>query len=334
MLNTIRNLSLCCLSFLFAWPVRAADASGVSYAERPEVKAFIGEMQQKHGVPESWLAGMFATTDFKPAVIKLILPPVDPQVRSWKNYRARFVEPKRIAAGLQFWQENNQRIQAASEKYSVAPEIIVAIIGVETVYGKNMGTFETFSALTTLAFDYPPRAALFREQLEELILLAQEDGRHPKSYVGSYAGALGLPQFLPGSIRRFAVDFSEDGRIDLNEADDAIGSVARFLSEHGWIKDAPITVRAEIGDQAAAPLVALGVLPQKLPSEMPGLNNPDAPARPAALHEFVSPGQATEYWLGYKNFYVITRYNRSSFYAMAVNDLAAVLKQRRSENTP
>ena len=322
-------LLLALLSFppLSAW---SADARGVRYSERADVKEFMAEMRQKHDFPETWLIRQFDEADFKPAVIKYILPPASPQVRSWKTYRSRFVEPKRIAAGTAFWINHADTVKRASEQYGVPEEIIVAIIGVETIYGKQLGDFETFSALTTLAFDYPPRAALFRTQLEELLLLARDEGRSPRSYAGSFAGALGLPQFLPGSIRRYAVNFDGDDRIDLTTPADAIGSVANFLAAHGWVKGGPIVVPAQIDDAAAAPLLVLGIQPQRLPSEMVGLTTrPDVPQQPAALIDLITPEQATEYWLGYQNFYVITRYNRSSFYAMAVHDLAQALKARR-----
>lgn len=309
--------------------VHGADAQGQRYSNRADVQAFIEEMVAKHQFPVTWLSRQFDSADFKPAVIKAILPPADPQVRSWQTYRSRFVEPKRIAAGLRFWQAHAATVSRASAEYGVPEEIIVAIIGVETIYGKHLGKFETFSALTTLAFDYPPRAALFRTQLEELLLLAREEGRGPRSYSGSFAGALGLPQFLPGSIRRYAVNFDGDDRIDLNTPADAIGSVASFLAAHGWVKGGPIVAPARTDDTAAAPLLALGIKPQKLPGEMPGVNvSANAPQEPAALIDLVTPDQATEYWLGYQNFYVITRYNRSSFYAMAVHDLAQALHHK------
>jgi membrane-bound lytic murein transglycosylase B len=319
------SLPLCFTSL--AW---SADAQGVRYSERADVKAFIAEMQQKYEFPESWLLRQFDEAEFKPSVIKFILPPADPQVRSWAAYRSRFVEPRRIAAGIAFWNQHAAAVKRASEQYGVPEEIIVSIIGVETIYGRNMGSFETFSALTTLAFDYPPRAALFRTQLEELLLLARDEGRGPRSYVGSFAGALGLPQFLPGSIRRYAVDFDGDDRIDLTTPVDAIGSVANFLAAHGWVKGGPIVAPAKIDDTAAAPLLAQGIKPQTLPREMVGLvAHPNAPQEAAALIDLITPNQATEYWLGYQNFYVITRYNRSSFYAMAVHDLAQALRDKR-----
>ena len=322
LLATLLTAGLCSTQ---AWSI---DAQGVRYSERADVKTFISEMREKHEFPESWLARQFDEAEFKPAVIKYILPPADPKVRSWKTYRSRFVEPKRIAAGRAFWREHAATVKRASDQFGVPEEIIVAIIGVETIYGKHMGDFETFSALTTLAFDYPPRATLFRGQLEELLLLAREEGRSPRAYAGSFAGALGLPQFLPGSIRRYAVNFDGDDRVDLTTPADAIGSVASFLAAHGWVRGGPIVSKALIDDTAAAPLLAQGIKPQKLPNEMVGLvTRPDAPQEAAALIDLITPDQPVEYWLGYQNFYVITRYNRSSFYAMAVHDLAQALKQ-------
>ena len=322
LLATLLAAGLCSTQ---AWSI---DAQGVRYSERADVKTFISEMKEKHDLSENWLARQFDEAEFKPAVIKYILPPADPKVRSWKTYRSRFVEPKRIAAGRAFWREHAATVKRASDQFGVPEEIIVAIIGVETIYGKHMGDFETFSALTTLAFDYPPRATLFRGQLEELLLLAREEGRSPRAYAGSFAGALGLPQFLPGSIRRYAVNFDGDDRVDLTPPADAIGSVASFLAAHGWVRGGPIVSKALIDDTAAAPLLAQGIKPQKLPNEMVGLvTRPGAPQEAAALIDLITPDQPVEYWLGYQNFYVITRYNRSSFYAMAVHDLAQALKQ-------
>jgi membrane-bound lytic murein transglycosylase B len=214
----------------------------------------------------------------------------------------------------------------------VPAEVVVAIIGIETFYGKHLGRFESFAALATLAFDYPPRAELFRRELEALLLLARDEGRAPDAYRGSYAGAIGLPQFLPSSIRAYALDFDRNGRIDLAaSASDAIGSVANFLKEHGWETGGPVAVKVGAGD-TAAPLVAEGIAPVRRPQEMTefGVAVPaNAPDAPAALIDLVTPDAATEYWLGYRNFYVITRYNRSSFYAMAVSEFARALARER-----
>lgn len=323
-----QSIAALSLALCFTQSAFSLDAQGRPYSQRADVKDFIADISGKDDLPAIWLTLLFDQADFKPAVIKAILPPANPSIKSWQTYRGRFVEPKRIAAGLAFWNQYADAVKRASDQYGVPEEIIVAIIGVETIYGRNMGNFETFSALTTLAFDYPPRADLFRQQLEELLLLARDEGRNPRDYTGSFAGALGLPQFLPGSIRKYAVDFDGDSDIDVTTPVDAIGSVANFLAQHGWVKGGPIIAPAQISDTNATALTALGLKPQLMPKDMTGVVSPNAPQEAAALIDLVTPGQATEYRLGYQNFYVISRYNRSSFYATAVCDLAHALKMQ------
>ena len=304
-----------------------------SYATREEVQAFIADMQTRHGFYAAQLTVQFGKARPIPFVLKAIAPPADPKVRSWRTYRARFIEPKRTAAGLAFWQRHEATLAKAEALTGVPAEIIVAIIGIETIYGKHLGRFDTFAALTTLAFDYPPRAELFRRELEALLLLARDEGRAPDSYRSSYAGAIGLPQFLPSSIRAYAIDFDGDGHIDLTGSpDDAIGSVANFLKLHGWETGGSVALKVGAGETAPERLVAEGILPQRRPQEMTALGveiPAEAPDAPAALIDLITPDAPTEYWLGYQNFYVITRYNRSSFYAMAVYQFAQTLKERR-----
>ncbi len=306
-----------------------------SYATREDVQAFIADMQARHGFDAAQLTGLFGKTRSIPAVLKAIAPPTDPRVKSWKNYRARFIEPKRTAAGLAFWQRHAGTLAKAEALAGVPAEIIVAIIGIETIYGKHLGRFDSFAALATLAFDYPPRADLFRRELEALLLLAREENRPPDSYRGSFAGAIGLPQFLPSSIRAYAVDFDGNGRIDLTGSpEDAIGSVANFLKVHGWETGGPIAVKVGADETASRTLIEEGIQPQRHPQEMVGLGvevPADAPGAPAALIDLITPDAPTEYWLGYQNFYVITRYNRSSFYATAVWQFAQALRAGRSQ---
>jgi len=312
-----------------------------SFAERPEVRLFIAEMHEKHGFRTKTLTQAFSRVKPLPAVIQAILPPSDPAVRSWQAYRARFVEPKRIALGQKFWRQHRAALEAAREQTGVPEEFVLAIIGIETIYGRHTGNFGTLAALATLAFDYPQanargdahsapsRAALFRRELEQLLLLAREMRRDPLSFKGSYAGALGLPQFLPSSVRRFAVDGDGDGRIDLATSPaDAIASVANFLQEHGWERDGPVAVAAGIEGERFVALIGEGIVPRRTPGELAdfGVISGDAPDLPAALIDLVTPQQPVEYRLGYRNFYVLTRYNRSSFYAMAVLDLASELR--------
>jgi len=305
------------------------------YAQRDDVQAFIREMHERHGLDAYVLQALFGQTRPLAAVIKAIMPPKDPGVRSWRTYRERFVEPKRIAAGRRFMHTHGAELALAEARFGVPSEIVTAIIGIETLYGRQLGRFGSFAALTTLAFDYPPRAELFRGELEELLLLAREEDRSPLGYTGSYAGALGLPQFLPSSRRRFAIDFDSNGRIDLAASPaDAIGSVANFLAEHGWERDAPIAVVVTVSGDGIQALLDEGIAPRRTPGEMlsadvrilkVGASDTAIPDRPAALIDLVTPGAMTEYRLGYRNFHVITRYNRSSFYAAAVMDLAAAL---------
>ncbi len=326
----MKRISLVLLA-LFSLQVQIASAG---YAEREDVQAFIADMQTRHGFDAERLTALFEKTQAIPFVLKAIAPPADPGIRSWQTYRQRFIEPRRIAAGLDFWRKHQTTLAKAQALTGVPAEVIVAIIGIETFYGKHLGRFNTFAALTTLAFDYPPRADLFRRELEALLLLAKDEGRSPDSYRSSYAGAIGLPQFLPSSIRAYATDFDGNGGVDLvGSPADAIGSVANFLKEHGWVENGPVAIPVKVGSGGTAhdALIAEGIKPVRRPAEMVefAVEVPaDAPDAPAALIDLVTPNLPMEYWLGYQNFYVITRYNRSSFYAMAVFQFAETLKAR------
>ncbi len=322
------NRLLALLALLFSLTAHASD-----YAAREDVQAFIAEMQARHGFDDAHLTALFDQTQSIPLVLKAIAPPTDPGIRSWQIYRQRFIEPRRIAAGLEFWRKHKATLAKAQALFGVPAEIIVAIIGIETFYGRYLGRFDTFAALATLAFDYPPRAELFRRELEALLLLARDEQRAPDSYRSSYAGAIGLPQFLPSSIRAYAVDFDRNGHIDLTRSPaDAIGSVANFLKEHGWENGGPVAVKVGAGGTVTESLISEGIKPVRFPAEMAafGIEIPaNAPDAPAALIDLVTPDAPIEYWLGYRNFYVITRYNRSSFYAMAVFQFAQALKARQ-----
>ncbi len=318
------------LVFLALCPFSAL-AGQSSFLLREDVQAFVADMRERNGFESEYLLKLFAKASELPAVVKAIQPPVEPGIRSWQKYRSRFVEPRRIAAGLTFWQRHAATLAKAEARYGVPADIIVGIIGVETMYGKHTGRFQTFSALATLAFDYPPRAALFRLELESLLLLSRDEGRDPLSFRGSYAGAMGLPQFMPSSMRQWAVDFDSDGKIDLAESpEDAIGSVANFLACHGWQKEGPILIPVQAEGDRINELLTEGIKPNRLPMELAdfGIKIADAPALPVALIDYVTPNEPTTYQLGYNNFYVITRYNKSTFYATAVHDLALSIRDR------
>ncbi len=311
-------------------PAAAAD-----YAQREDVRAFVAAMADKHGFDAAALTRLFQQSQFQPGVIKAIMPPRDPKVRSWRVYRSRFLDQARIGGGLSFWDDHTAALQEAQRSFGIPQEIIVAIIGVETIYGRTTGGFQTLSALVTLAFDYPPRAALFRTELEELLLLARDTRMEATEFYGSFAGALGLPQFLPSSYRRYAVDFDGDGRVDLSGSPaDAIGSVAHFLQQHGWHTGGRIALRAKAAPERLAALADGGVTPRYSSKDLAQHGivaaSDVAEDETVALIDLVTPDAPTEYWFGFQNFYVLTRYNRSSFYAMAVFQLAQALVEERA----
>ncbi|HLE66620.1 MAG TPA: lytic murein transglycosylase, partial [Burkholderiales bacterium] len=224
---------LCAL--LFGGAALGADPSPTPYSGRAEVRAFVQEMVRRHGFVERELVFAFSRARRLAAALKGVAPPPAERARSWTAYRATFVNDRRIEAGLDFWRMHGAALARAGREYGVPEEVIVAIVGVETFYGRNIGRWRVIDTLTTLAFDYPPRAEFFRSELENYLLFAREAGIDVFSVRGSYAGAIGIPQFMPGSYLKFAVDFDGDGLVDLraNPAD-AVGSVANFLRQHGW----------------------------------------------------------------------------------------------------
>lgn len=312
-----------------------------SFGDRPEVRAFIEQMAQSHGFERTTLQSMFDQLKPSDRVIRLMTPGTGgSHRRSWREYRARFIEPVRINGGLDFWQDNGAELKLASALYGVPEEIIVAIIGVETIYGRNTGNFSVAQALSTLAFDFPPRANYFRSELEQFLLYTRENRLDPLEPLGSYAGAIGTPQFMPGSIRRFAVDLDKDGRIDLrNGTADAIGSVASFLNRHGWVEGEQTHFPVEVADLARArPFIDAGPVPSFsiLALSQAGITSPvEIPHdQPLVLADLVNADSPADHVLGTRNFYAITRYNRSYFYAMAVIELAAELRQRKTAAAP
>ena len=333
--------SLTCLLFSLSCgllPISAlaekAPQQAARFSDEAAVKAFIANMHEQYGFDTAHLTRHFSAIRPNTTVLNAIRPAAVPELqRSWQRYRERFVNSRRTEGGVRFWRENAAILQRAEADYGVPAEIIVAIIGVETEYGRNMGKFSVLEALASLAFHYPPRADFFRNELEQFLLLSRENGVSPLDIKGSYAGAIGIPQFMPSSQRRYAVDFDGDDRIDLrNNVTDAIGSVARFLQQHGWQKGMPVAVPARVSGDPAR-LIAAGIKPSTSIREMVKQDifaSGDAEL-PAALIDLVTPDAATEYWVSFENFFVITRYNRSSFYAMSVFQLAEALRTAREE---
>jgi len=313
---------------LFLLAAVAAPTFAQSFAERDEVKGFISEVVQRHGFKAGELRKVFSRVQRVEPVLQLILPG---ERLSWDDYRARFVNEQRVNAGLQFWKANRGALRRAEKKYGVPAQYMVAIIGVETYYGRNMGKYRVIDALSTLAFEYPPRARFFRGELEQYLLLARENRLDVFGTRGSYAGAIGLPQFMPTSLRRYAVDFNGDGRIDLSRSStDAIGSVGNFLNEHGWRPGEPVLYRAKPSPEALARYLDGSVDPRVPLAELiaSGLELDPAPQATEAPAVLVALG--ADYRVGLKNFWVITRYNRSALYATAVSDLADELLRAQS----
>ena len=309
-----------------------AQPAWADYSGRADVEAFIKEVATRNQLEPDALRASLSRARYIPSVITLITPPSKKGTRSWQRYRGQFLDAGHINAGLQAWRQYESELRRAEKEYGVPPEVILGILGVETIYGRNMGNFEALSALSTLAFDYPPRAALFRGELEALFLLAREQKRRPESFVGSFAGAIGWPQFLPSSVRKFGVDFDGDGKIDFNSNGvDAIGSIANYFVAHGWQRGAPVAIPVQLDAWSdPLPLIAEGIEPTISAARVSAAGirpfQGTLPKLDATLVDLETPNANTEYWLGYRNFYVITRYNKSSFYAMAVYQLSQTLR--------
>ena len=302
-----------------------------------EVEKFIAQMVQQHKFEEPVLRQIFAQLKINDSVVKAINAPATS--KPWYEFKTIFVTPTRTSAGVAFWNENAELLKRARDVYGVPEEIIVSIIGVESIYGKRTGSFRVIDALYTLAFEMPERAAYFRAELEQFLLLTRENGLDPSAVKGSFAGAIGMPQFMPTSYRRFAVDFDSDGRINLWEnVPDIIGSVANYLHHFGWVAGQPIVVPARISGTEYRDIVDKGFKPHLTLAQMQpkGIEPTESvPSElPAGLFTLeIEQGQ--EYWLAINNFYVITRYNRSKNYAMAVYQLAsAIARERESQNLP
>jgi len=303
------------------------------YLDSPKARAFAEKMVKDHGFERPEIDALLDEAKKKQSIIDAMERPAE-KVKPWKDYRKIFITEKRIDEGVEFWRQNRKVLKQASQQYGVDPEVIVAIIGVETFYGRIKGGFRVIDALSTLSFDYPPRSAFFTRQLEEFLLLAREQRQDPLALTGSYAGAMGYGQFIPSSYRSFAVDFDGDGFADIweNRAD-AIGSVANYFAEHGWALGEPVVTRARAAkdvdenilnqlklDKTVSDMEKMGVRPEK---KLPG----DTRVLPFELEA----EDGVQLWLGLNNFYVITRYNRSTMYAMAVHQLSQLIRERVGE---
>ena len=299
---------------------------------RPEVDAFIADMAERHQFDRAALRALFAKVQPRPNILRIMSAPST--ARPWHDFRPRYVEPRRIEGGVRFWAENAAALARARAKFGVPEEIIVATIGIETLYGRQIGNVKVLDALTTLAFDYPRRADFFRGELEAYLLLAREQAWDTADIRGSYAGAMGLPQFLPSSYRKYAIDFDDDGARHLwGDAADAIGSVANYYRMFGWEEGGTTAVAVALDEKAESELDTTDILPGRTVAEfMQAGVTPLAPAPPGAKAALLKleTEAGPRYWLGLQNFYVITRYNRSVNYAMAVCELAREIAELRN----
>jgi membrane-bound lytic murein transglycosylase B len=313
-----------------------------NYGQRADVRAAAKTLAEETGLDAAWVRRMLAKARFMPSIAKAVAPAPKGVVKNWAAYRERFVEPQRIAAGRLFWQEHQESLRRAEQRYGVPASIIVGIIGVETLYGQHTGRYRVLDALATLAFDFPkshPRAAersaYFRQELGQFLRLSQARQQDPGSWLGSYAGAMGLPQFMPSSWRKYAVDFDEDGQIDLlGSADDAIGSVANYFAAYGWQTGQPTHVEVTLTAQGVdkATLLAPDIVPtfdRARFESLGALIGPDAAPHYTgqwALVEVFNGDDPPSYVAGTQNFYVVTRYNWSSYYALAVIELGQAIE--------
>lgn len=308
--------------------------AGQPLAERADVQAFIREMVARHRFNPAQLQSAFSRAYAKPDIIAAMSRPAE--AKPWRDYRPIFVNPKRIQGGAAFWRANAAALAQAEQTYGVPPEIVVAIIGVETQYGENMGKYRVLEALSTLAFGYPRRAAYFRKELESFLLLARAEGMDLLAPRGSYAGAMGLGQFMPSSFQSYAVDFDGDGHRDLwQNPHDAVGSVAHYFKKSGWRTGQPVAVPATVGGAAYAAMISREIKPPQfnvadLRSRGVTPLTPVNDAQSAMLVE-LQGRDGLEYWLGFDNFYAITRYNRSLLYAMAVHQLSREIRERYAQ---
>ena len=328
--------------------VAAKSSAAASYANQPAVREAADAIAQSHTLSRTWVRATLAQAQMLPEVVRAVTPAPDPGVRNWQTYRNRMVEPVRIQAGVQFWLRNAKALEQAERQTGVPASLVVGILGVETLYGKRMGKYRVLDALTTLAFDFPAshpkapaRAAYFLQELEAFLVWCQATGRDPLTVRGSYAGAMGMAQFMPSSWQKYAVDFDADGQIDLfDNSNDAIGSVANYLAAFGWKAGMPThyPVQLDATRMDMPALLEKDILPSMSPAQMAergAMLPPQAldHAGQLALIELVNGVDApASYVAGTDNFYVVTRYNWSSFYAMAVIDLGeAVAREKKSK---
>lgn len=302
------------------------------YSKRDDVKQFIDEMVAEHQFSRDQMQAWLDQAKKKQSILDAISRPAEKRL-TWARYRNIFLKNSRIKNGVKFWKENKDTLERAEKEFGVPAEIIVAIIGVETLYGKNKGSFRVVDALSTLGFDYPPRAKFFRKELKQFFLLAREQKQDPLTLTGSYAGAMGYGQFIPSSYRAYAIDYTGDEFADIwNNPTDAIGSVANYFKRHGWKKGEPVTLRARISNDHDREVLNDSLKPKHTIDSLrtKGYTPISELDEQVANIMRLQGSKGAEFWLGLHNFYVITRYNHSRLYAMAVWQLSQEIASAKS----
>lgn len=315
----------CSSTRLTAAPMTGESAS---YSQRPEASELIADLTAK-GFEADWVRQVLDSARQQQSILKAMSRPAEKRL-TWGQYRKIFIQPSRIQQGVAFWRAHADTLKRAEERYGVPPEIVVAIIGVETRYGRNMGHYRVLDSLATLGFDYPKRGSFFRNQLEQYLLMTREEGIQPGTLKGSYAGAMGYGQFIPSSFRHYAVDFDGDGKRNIwSDPVDAIGSVAHYFNAHGWTRGAPVISNVVIQKQAdpdwfnasLTPEVTLATWSKRGIHTRRDLD----PQQEATLMR-LEMDDGDHFWFGLHNFYVITRYNHSRLYGMAVYELSQAIR--------
>jgi len=319
----------------------AVDYAGeyVNFGDWKEVRAFLDDVAARDGFDRAELGTLINQVRYVDTAVQLVKPAPPGKPKNWQAYSKLMIDPVRIDAGVKFWNDNAEALSRAESLYGVPAEILVAIIGIETVYGRNTGRFRVLDALTTLAFSYPEapqrreRMEFFRGELEATLLFARQTGIDPLSLKGSFAGALGMPQFMPSSVMKYAVDFDGNGKIDLlNSSSDAIGSVAAFLTSHGWQREetGPVVQAASVSpNRAWESMLNQGLKATYRTPELTAAGVTTTTPAPDQLYGLVdlqNGADPTEYWLANNNFFAITQYNRSYFYAMSVVELGRAVR--------
>ena len=318
-----------------AQPAAAPAAAAGFDLHRPEIAAFVDEVVRQDGLDRREVRQLLKEAQPQPKIIEIMNRPLE-KVAPWWEYRERFLNPERISDGVQFWSDHQESLERIAAEYQVAPEYLVAILGIETKYGRTTGRYRVLDALATLAFDYPPRQRYFSGELEQFLLLVKETKLDPLTTTGSYAGAMGAPQFMPSVYRRYAVAANTDKRRDLwGDWDDILASVANYLHEHGWTAGAPVLAETSLDPDPTFQIephnVELNATLDSLSAHGVRLDPHFAPQLPADTPAVLLSAEQRDgpaYRVGFHNFYVITRYNSSARYAMAVYDLAQAIAQQ------